>query len=83
MAGIVSSKRLDWHSAANRALSLHLDNSGKALLHVVPDKTYDGMWRIRFGDGSLSDMANLTRAKDAAITHGLSIVNSNAKNAIL
>jgi len=33
---------------------------------VIRDKTYQGMRRIRFADGSLSDMTNLTRAKDAA-----------------
>ena len=27
---------------------------------------YAGMWRVVLPDGSLSDMANLTRAKDAA-----------------
>ena len=31
---------------------------------IVPDMTYPGMWRIRQPDGSLSDMVNLTRAKD-------------------
>ena len=34
---------------------------------VVPDDRYPNMWRIRHND-RLSDMVNLTRAKDAAIT---------------
>jgi hypothetical protein len=35
---------------------------------VVPDKKYpDVMWRVRRPDGSLSDMVNRTRAKDAAM----------------
>jgi hypothetical protein len=35
-------------------------------VHVVRDETYSEMWRVRWPDGRLSDMANLTRAKDAA-----------------
>jgi hypothetical protein len=33
---------------------------------VAPDAVYAGMWRIDLGDGALSDMVNLTRAKEAA-----------------
>jgi hypothetical protein len=32
---------------------------------IVQDKTYPSMWRIMRPDGSLSDMLNPTRAKDA------------------
>jgi hypothetical protein len=32
---------------------------------IVPDKHYPGMYRLRLPDGSLSDIVNLTRAKDA------------------
>ena len=32
---------------------------------VVADATHRGMWRVRWPDGRLSDMTNLTRAKDA------------------
>ena len=38
----------------------------KGLAHIVPDKTYPGMWRVVSPDGSLSDMVNKTRAKDVA-----------------
>ena len=39
---------------------------GKRLAgEIVQDKTYPSMWRILHPDGSLSDMVNLTRAKDA------------------
>jgi hypothetical protein len=34
---------------------------------VVPDEEWPGMYRVRPPDGSLSDMLNVTRAKDAAI----------------
>jgi hypothetical protein len=32
---------------------------------VVPDAAHPGMWRARWPNGRLSDMTNLTRAKDA------------------
>jgi hypothetical protein len=32
---------------------------------VMPDAAHPGMWRVRWPDGRLSDMTNLTRAKDA------------------
>jgi ATP-dependent DNA helicase RecG len=31
---------------------------------IESDKSWPGMWRVRFPDGSLSDMTNRTRAKD-------------------
>jgi hypothetical protein len=31
----------------------------------VPDPQYPGMYRVQWSDGRLSDMTNLTRAKDA------------------
>ena len=34
---------------------------------MVPDAVYPDMWRVALTDGSLSDMTNLTRAKDAAV----------------
>jgi hypothetical protein len=36
-----------------------------SVTRIVPDKRWPGMYRLRLPDGSLSDMANLTRAKDA------------------
>jgi hypothetical protein len=33
------------------------------------------MWRIHFADGSQSDMANLTRAKDAALYHARAMLD--------
>jgi hypothetical protein len=32
---------------------------------VAPDSAHRGMWRVRWPGGGLSDMTNLTRAKDA------------------
>jgi hypothetical protein len=33
---------------------------------VVPDEEWPAMYRIRRPDGTLTDMVNLTRARDAA-----------------
>ena len=52
-------------------LALHYGRSAKPLAWIEPDAVYPGMWRLRHPDGELSDIANLTRIKDAAvITHG-------------
>jgi hypothetical protein len=32
---------------------------------IVPDERYPAMYRLRLPDGRLSDMVNLTRARDA------------------
>jgi hypothetical protein len=43
---------------------------------ILPDIKWPQMWRIRKPDGSLTDMVNLSRAKDAALvlaTHELNI----------
>lgn len=36
-----------------------------AYVAIVPDTTFPGMYRLKRTDGTLSDMVNLTRAKDA------------------
>jgi len=35
------------------------------LATVEPDADWERMWRVRLPDGSLTDLVNLTRAKDA------------------
>jgi hypothetical protein len=37
------------------------------------------MYRIQFPDGGLSDMVNLTRAKDAALAFALQALNCEAQ----
>ena len=69
---VVASTELDWRACGN-GFTLHLGRS-KPLLSVVPDATYSGMWRISHR-GRLSDMANLTRAKDAGLTWALGDLN--------
>ena len=59
--GFKSPARLRWNGDA-----LYLDGKGRAIVRIVPDETYPGMWRVLSG-GRLSDMLNLSRAKDAAV----------------
>jgi hypothetical protein len=47
--------------------SLRYGSAKNPVAEVIPDKTWPGMWRVRTPDRSLSDMANLSRAKDAAL----------------
>ena len=47
----------------------------RVMLNIVQDERYPTMWRIRWPDGRLSDMVNLTRARDAARSAALSILN--------
>ena len=46
--------------------TLHWGGSKAPVISVLPDKIYPTMWRSKHRDGKLSDMANLTRARDAA-----------------
>jgi hypothetical protein len=48
--------------------------SDALLAEVVPDDRWPGMWRVRM-DGRLSDMANLSRARDAAMAAALTELN--------
>ena len=68
-----------WHLDGTWAL--HVEGRRGALLHVVRDETYPQMWRIRHLDGRLFDMVNLSRAKDAAISVALGILNRSRESA--
>ena len=47
-------------------LGLHYGRQHEPMVRVVPDAKYPNMFRMLWPDGALSDMANLTRIKDAA-----------------
>jgi hypothetical protein len=49
---------MEWH------LSIGIKPTG---ISVVPDGKWPGVWRVRRGE-HVSDMTNLTRAKDAALS---------------
>jgi hypothetical protein len=50
------------------------------LSRVRPDSRYPGMYRVVQSDGSLSDMANLTRARDAAVARMVTRLARGAPN---
>ncbi len=75
----LSSRDLVWRKT-DAGHSLHLRSSRRALAHIIPDQNYPGiMWRVRMPDGRLSDMANLPRAKDAAVSAVLRTENRDLK----
>jgi hypothetical protein len=47
----------------------------KIVATVVPDLQFQKMYRVQPPDGTLTDMVNLSRAKDAAISLALSELN--------
>jgi hypothetical protein len=47
--------------------ALHYGRARTPIASVMPDADWPGMWRIAWPDGSLSDLVNLARAKDAAV----------------
>jgi hypothetical protein len=62
--------------------NLYRLGSKQALLSIVPDAKYpDIMWRVDRPDGSLSSMANRTRAKDAGMAMALQGLNGRMSRA--
>ena len=57
-----SSQDLVWSERSLRPYS----KRGRVLATVEPDQDWSGMWRVRMPGGHLTDMVNLTRARDAA-----------------
>jgi hypothetical protein len=55
---------------------LRLGPKGRKLLRIVQDQKYPEMWRVERPDGSLTDMANRTWAKDAATAIALAFLNA-------
>ena len=62
---------LKWDGRQLRLLS----SRSVVLASIEPDLTWPRMWRVRLPDGYLTDMANLSRAKDAAASLALGILN--------
>ena len=64
-------RHLDTSILTWRGDELFRQGSRHPVLCIERDGTYPSMWRVRRPDGSLSDMANRTRAKDAALSIAL------------
>jgi hypothetical protein len=71
------------HSEARRIFARHelswhgnvLQLGRRKLAQIEPDLVWPGMWRVRKPDGRLTDMVNLTRARDAACALALAHLN--------
>jgi hypothetical protein len=76
---VVGRDRLTWrHTTDDRLLLCH-GSRRNPLVTVEPESKYTGMYRIRFPAGGLSDIVNLTRAKDAALAFALQALNCEAQ----
>jgi hypothetical protein len=52
-------------------------HGGTELARAVPDDKYPGTWRVRSAGGTWSDIINLPRAKDAAASIALAVLNGS------
>lgn len=60
-------------------ITLRQRRAGRVMATIEPDSIWPSMWRVRMPDGHFTDMVNLTRAKDAAQSLALAVLN-NSKN---
>lgn len=70
---IVGRSSLSWRKTGARLYDLHFGRRAP-LLHIEPDATWPGMFRIVMPDGSRTDMVNLPRAKNAGMSLGLALL---------
>jgi hypothetical protein len=68
---------LIWEGTQLRLFS----SRGRVLASIEPDLTWPRMWRVRLPDGYLTDMVNLSRAKDAAASLALGVLNRHREAA--
>ena len=54
---------------------------GRVLASIELDETWAGLWHVRLPDGYLTDMENLSRAKDAAASLTLTALNRHQEAA--
>ena len=57
---------------------LRLSSGRRVLATLEPDQQWPGLWRVRLPNGSVSDMVNKARARDAARTLALMDVRKAA-----
>jgi hypothetical protein len=79
MSPVFGRRDLTWHGERDGPLVLCRTGSSAILARVVADGVYPSMWRVKLPSGKLSDMTNLTRAKDAAMSIALAILNREQK----
>ena len=74
---VCSRRDLIWDDKQLRLRSVR----GRVLAAIEPDREWPGMWRVRLPDGHLTDMVNLSRAKDAAASLALAVLNRHREAA--
>jgi hypothetical protein len=74
---VCSRRNLVWDDKQVRLYSIR----GRVLAAIEPDREWPGMWRVRMPDGRLTDMLNLSRAKDAAASLALAVPNRHQEAA--
>ena len=75
---VYSRRDLSWRTVPE-GWALHCYGRHDAVLHVVPDTVHPGMWRVRCPDGALTDTANLTWARDGALSIALAMLNQQVE----
>ena len=79
MSPVFGRRDLSWRRERDGTLVLCRTGSRTILARIVADRVYPGMWRVKMRSAKLSDMTNLVRAKDAAMSLALSILNREQK----
>ena len=74
---VCSRRDLIWDDKQLRLHSIR----GRVLAAIEPDREWPGMWRVRMPDGHLTDTVNLPRAKDAAASLALTVLNQHREAA--
>ena len=74
---VCSRRDLVWDDKQLRLHSIR----GRVLAAVEPDRDWPGMWRVRMPDGHLTDILNLSRAKDTAASLALGVLNQHREAA--
>ena len=80
VGGMYDSQKLTWRKTAD-GWDLHVYGRHGSIVSVIPDGTYPAMWRVRRPDGGLTDMANLSWARDGAVAIALGVLNAAARKA--
>jgi len=75
---IVGRDRLTWRARDGRWMLFHRSDR-RPIAVVESDANWPGLFRIRYPDGHVSDVVNLTRAKNAAAVFALRCLNSKSQ----
>ena len=72
MSRVYANEELEWRG--NRLIARDAGRRAPSV-EINPDANWPGMWRLKRPDGSVTDMLNRARARDAARSILLAILN--------